>query len=207
MVSVCFFVSNIVRFNHGVNHGVEYVVNSTCWSWRASYIAHHARGFPSIFAEWLTLSRAFSEVREKFNNTHTQESSTYRSGLHFGNSLACQRSHLNNEFLPLLAGELFPLSFPSFSEEGPSVLHFFRLCGPFSYMYEHAVVEHLPCTWYCSTANSAHHSAVSPHIAAKQLLAITCRSERDNASKQTESIYSYDCIAVPQARYLSLIHI
>ena len=59
----------------------------------------------------------------------------------------------------------------------------FRLCA----MYEKYL--------YCSTANTTQHS----HKAS------TCRSECDNASNQTESIYSTVpgtvCMAVPQAQH------
>ena len=52
----------------------------------------------------------------------------------------------------------------------------FCFCGPFSHLYEHAV-EHLPQAQH----STAQHSAISPVQSSK---ASTCRSERDNASKQ-----------------------
>ena len=89
-----------------------------------------------------------------------------------GTSLASQSSHLNNASFYYLPASLFPF---------PLVLrraffsHFSVLCLCVCFgTCKHVVVEHLP---------RAQHSAIRPAQSSK---AGTCRSERDNASKQTE---------------------
>ena len=82
-----------------------------------------------------------------------------------GTSLTSQSSHLNKVFLLLLDGKPFFLRH-SFLEEHYFSLFFFSWA--LFYMYEH-VVEYLPQAQR-NTAKQVH----------------TCRSERGNASKQTE---------------------
>ena len=112
--------------------------------------------------------------------------------------LASQRSHLDNPFfLYILPASVFPFSLSCFRSAVLS--HFFCFGDPlFCTMYEH-VVEHL--SYLLAVPHStAQRSAAQRSQPAQSRTTSTCRSECDNASKQTDLARASTCRAfIPHA--------
>ena len=108
----------------------------------------------------------------------------------FGTYLASQGSYLNNAFLYYLPASLYSFSLCFRRATFPQ---FFAFVGLFLY--------HVPACCRSSARTIVQyrkHSTAQRNQPARSRRTGTCRSECDNASKQTESIY---CIAVPQAQH------